>query len=722
MEQAQSLQEARLHLLDYWRVVKSRKAVVGAVFLLVVLVAATVTFLQTKIYSAVTRIKVEQERPTVAVFEQQFAPNYDPYFLQTQYEIVQSQKILHPVIDRLNLMKVWEDRQEPLAIQSMDVAFIRLKSQVSVRRYRDTSLIEVGVMDQDPQLAALIANTIADVFEKNRLEVKKEQVTKGIVKLREQLSQQKKQVEAAQAEVEELRRELNVPVFGSGANAIKLNDSTLQELAKSLTLARVEAVGKESRVNELKKLDPQQLRYAITTVSADPNVQTLLQQLTDAETRLEAMKEDYGPDNPQVRAAIAMRDKLKEQLDDRLDGIMRGFEVDYQMSQSRVTELQRQLDEAKSSSLSLESERYLPFRNAQRAEEEETRAYQALKMRIEQVAIETEVPRSPVEVIDKASPPRQPSRPNVFLNIFLGGVVGLILGVGVTFFIEFLDTSIKRMEDVERYLSLPVLGVVSRERELIISGSASPQHVETYRMLRTNIEFARGEGSQKSLTVLSAGAGEGKSFTITNLAMVYAQHGARVLIVDSDLRRPSQHKNLDMSNEIGLVDYLSGSKMVEEIILPTKVPNLFVITAGGGGSIKSALPLLTGGRMAELITHVTKQFDVVLFDTPPVLAVSDAAVVANEVGCSIMVVQHRRYPRAMSIRAKLAIENAGGRLLGVVVNNINVGQDESYYYYHDHYDRYLHPQETSGQPSPSSETASPPPKSDTDKVEWQGKY
>ncbi len=720
MEQAQSLQEARIHLLDYWRVVKTRKAVVGAVFLLVVLVAATVTFLQTKIYSAVTRIKVEQERPTVQVFEQQLVPTYDPYFLQTQYEIIQSQQILQPVITRLKLMKVWEDRHEPLALPEMDLAFRRLKGQVGVRRSRDTSLIEITVMDQDPRQAAEIANTIAEVFETNRLEVKKKQVTRGLEALRKQLEEQSKKVAAKQAEVEKLRKELNVPVFGGGVNATKLNDQTMQDMEKQLTLARVEAVGREARVSELKKLDPQQLRNAITTVSADPNVQTLLQQLTDSETRLEALKEDFGPDNPQVRAAIAMRDKLKEQLDDRLDGIMRGFEVDYQMAQARVTELQRMLDEAKSSSLSLESERYLPFRNAQRTEEEETRAYQALKMRIEQVAIDTEVPRSPVEVIDKAEPPRQPSRPNIFLNIFLGSVVGLILGVGVTFFIEFLDTSIKRMEDVERYLSLPVLGVVSRERELIISGSASPQHVETYRMLRTNIEFARGEGSKKSLTVLSAGAGEGKSFTITNLAMVYAQHGARVLIVDSDLRRPSQHKNLDMSNEIGLVDYLSGAKMVEEIILPTKFPNLFVITAGGGGSIKSALPLLTGGRMAELIAHVTKQFDVVLFDTPPVLAVSDAAVVANEVGCSLMVVQHRRYPRAMSIRAKLAIENAGGRLLGVVVNNINVGQDESYYYYHDHYDRYLHPQETSGQPP--SDTASPTPKPDTDKVEWQGKY
>ena len=142
-------------------------------------------------------------------------------------------------------------------------------------------------------------------------------------------------------------------------------EETLQQLEQQLTLARVEAVGKETRVNELKKLEARQLRNAISTVITDLNVQTLLQSLADSETRLEILKEDYGPDHPQVRAAIAARDKLQEQLDARLEGIMRGIQVEYQIAQARVTELQRQLDEAKSSSLALESERYLPFRNAQ---------------------------------------------------------------------------------------------------------------------------------------------------------------------------------------------------------------------------------------------------------------------------------------------------------------------------------------------------------------------
>jgi succinoglycan biosynthesis transport protein ExoP len=713
MDQTQSSQESRLHFLDYWRVIKSRRIIVFMVFLLMALVVGTVTSFQPKIYASTARIKVEQERPSVAVFEQVQAAGYDPFFLQTQYEIIQSQKILYPVIERLDLRKRWGNPDMELPL---DFAFERLKRSLGVRRFRDTSLIEITVFDRDPRVAADVANTIAELFERDRLEVKRAQTQKGIDKLREEMVLQEERLQKAQQKVEQMRKELNVPVLGSAANPVKLNELTLQQLEGQLTQARVDAVGHETRLNELRKLTPQQRRNAITILSDDSNVRSLLQSLTDIERRLEELKEDYGPEHPLVRTVIASRDKLQEQLDQRVDGLVRGFEVQSEMAKARVAELERQLDDVKSSSLTMEGERYLPFRNAQREEDLEEKLYAALKTRLQQTTVELEVPRSPVEVIDRAETSLFPVKPNLWLNTSLGAVAGLIMGVALAFFIEFLDTSVKKMEDVERYLGLPVLGVIAQNAGLISRGQTATAHIEAYRMLRTNIEFAKGNGAGHSICVLSAGAGEGKSLTIANLACVYAQHGSRVLVVDSDLRRPSVHRLLGVSNDIGLADYLAANKTIEEIIRPADIPNVFVIASGSGASAKAALPMLTSSRMVDLIQALDARFDIVLYDTPPVLGVSDAAVTAREVGTSILVIQHRRYPRNMPKRARQIVENAGGKLLGVVVNNVHVGQDETYYYYHDH----LEPGPVA--PEPKVEAAASRKKSKGDEIELTGKY
>jgi capsular exopolysaccharide synthesis family protein len=698
--------EARLHFLDYWRVVKSRKAIVFVVFLIVILVAATVTFFQPKIYMAASRIKVEQERLTVEVFQQQGYAGYDPYFLQTQYEIIQSQKILYPVIERFELRKRWAYGGDPLPLE---MVFRMLRRAMSVQRYRDTSLIEIRVFDQDPQLAADLSNCIADTFEKDRLEVRRQQTMKGLSKVQEELEKQEKKVKAAQDKVEKVRKELNVQLFGT----VKLNDLTVQQLESQLTAARVEFVGRDTRLKELRKLTHDQLRNAVATVVGDPTLQQLLQQLSDAEVKLAVLKQDYGPDHPQVKGTVVQRDTLNTQVDTRLDGIMRGYEVEFRMYQERVTELQKQLDDLKKASVLMESEAFLPFRNAQRDEESETKLYETLKGRLQQVTIELQVPRSPVEKIDSGEPSLAPVKPDWALNLSLGGLVGLLLGIGLAFFIEFLDTSLKIMDDVERYLGLPVLGVIPQQATLLSSNSASQLHLEAYRMLRTNLDFSYQGTGTKSIAVLSSAAGEGKSFTVANLAFVYAQQGLRVLVVDTDLRRPTAHKYYGIERDNGLADYLGGVKTLDEVIhQSTNAANIWMIPAGEAQSAKAALPLLTSQRMNQLIQELAHRFDVVLYDTPPVLGISDAAIVAREVGSAILVVQHRRYPRALSQRARKMLEHAGGKLLGVVANNVNVGTDDSYYYYHEHYEHYLRDRE---KPAAAKDAK-------TDEIKLQGKY
>jgi capsular exopolysaccharide synthesis family protein len=202
-------------------------------------------------------------------------------------------------------------------------------------------------------------------------------------------------------------------------------------------------------------------------------------------------------------------------------------------------------------------------------------------------------------------------------------------------------------------------------------------------VLRTNVLFSRKKPDANSLTVVSGGAGEGKSTTICNLATVFAQQGQRVLLVDSDLRRPSLHKFMKTSNSIGLTNYLLKQNTVEEVIQTTKNPMLDFLPSGKLPS--SSLGILNSQRMKDFVADVKSRYDFVFFDSPPIMGVSDASILASEVDLAILVVQYRKYPQAMTLRAKQMVEKVGGNLLGVVLNNINISQDSYYYYYSGYY-------------------------------------
>jgi capsular exopolysaccharide synthesis family protein len=312
---------------------------------------------------------------------------------------------------------------------------------------------------------------------------------------------------------------------------------------------------------------------------------------------------------------------------------------------------------------------------------------QALTMKISQESIDNSLPKSSmVSIVDVAKKGLRPVKPNKPLNIILGIIVGLMVGVGLAFFIEYLDTSVKTIDEVERSLQAPVLGVIPQNVGYIIREGAESPHAEAYRVLRTNLLFARKDDKLTSIVVLSAGAGEGKSTTIFNLATVFAQNGQRVIIVDSDLRRPTIHKIMGISNSTGLTNYLLKQSNLEEVIQTTSLPTLDFMPSGKLPS--SSMGILNSKQMEDLIRELKLRYDFVFFDSPPMMGLSDAAILASEMDLAIMVVQYRRYPQPMTIRAKQMVEKVGGNLIGIVLNNINMSQDENYYYYSGYYSDY----------------------------------
>jgi capsular exopolysaccharide synthesis family protein len=292
----------------------------------------------------------------------------------------------------------------------------------------------------------------------------------------------------------------------------------------------------------------------------------------------------------------------------------------------------------------------------------------------------------PVKIWQRAVPGLYPEKPSVILYMALAAMLGIVAGITLAFFIEYLDTSVKTVDDIERHLGLPVLAVIPTDIMILLQQKRDTADAEAYRILKGNIELNLPDHGSNTYTLVSGGPGEGKSTTLSNLAYIYAKGGANVLVVDADLRRPSQHRFFDVDNSVGLVDYLHGRRTLDEITKPSRLDNLSIIPSGNLSM--EDVGILNGPRMSELIRQLKQHYDVVFFDSPPILGVSDASILVSEVDNTIMVVQYRRFPRNMLQRVKSTVTHVGGNLIGVVLNNVDIRQDDSYRYYSNYKDYY----------------------------------
>jgi capsular exopolysaccharide synthesis family protein len=681
--------ETTLHFLDYWRVIRSRKEIVLAVLFLVVITGTAYTFTLPKIYAAQARIEVNQDNVEIDPFNPVMSGSrgYDPYFLRTQFEIIQSKPILYEVINRLNLQEVWGKDGEKA---SKEVAYKILRSSLEVSQYRDTSLISLTAQRQDPKEAARIANELASVYRDARLNLKQKEMTLAMDALGRELEKQLDKVDVAELRVETLRQELDITILPgtyAGGSENSVEKLRLQQLEGDRIASRVEMLVAKARYEQLEGMTDEDLLTASAYLTQDPFVEAMRTQIKDYDVALTSLLENYGPNHPEVKQTQAARDELVAKLQRALEGIKKGTQAQYIVAKSKFEALEQELRGVRTSDQVSQREKFVPFNKAQQELEIQRSIMNALKSRIAQEGITLEVPRTPVEIVDSAEESSRPVSPNLILNVLMSIFIGLGSGVGLAYFIEYLDTSIKTADDVERWIELPVLGLIPQNVRPLIEEGPDSEHAEGYRILRTSMAFADADGPRKgAFAVLSGGAGEGKSTTAFNLAYVCAQQGEKVLLVDADLRRPVQHTILGVSNRFGLTNVLLRDVPVEETIKTTSVPNLHFLPSGR--LPRTSLGVLDPKRISELVHSLKQKYDVIVFDTPPLVGISDSAVIAKEMDGVVLVVQYRKYPRDMIIRAKQMLDTLGVPQVGVVLNNINIMRDDYYYYYHSYYSNY----------------------------------
>jgi capsular exopolysaccharide synthesis family protein len=712
LQQIQPQPEARLHFLDYWRIIRIRKAIIITVFLITAIIATAVTLLLPESYASTAQIRIEPDivADISGVGSHVTYTSYDPYFIQTEFEVIQDRVVLGKVVEDLNLNEVWGKKYYGGETLKTTEAMEFLKRRMSLNPVRNTKLIGITVYSEDNKEAARIANKIAEAYRDYRLSVRKQQALGGIKVLEDQFQTEEQQIQTVQSNVDILRKDLKIN--DNDPNALNPSSTLTQEQLHDYNNRQIEGetihMKLEKQLNQLKGLSPDKLRDVLPTMEGDTALSDLLNKLHEAQQQFVALTNDYAPADLHITRLQSLIDELNRQIDDRVNGIMVGMENRLESEKAALDALTTNVDMAKDKDMA-EAIRGQPYWNEKRKLENMIEFHKLLAAKIESEKLDVEIPKtSIVEITDPAQPGEQPVKPNKTLNIVLGVVIGLIMGVSLAFFIEYLDTSVKTIEEVERAFQSPVLGVVPQNVGYLSEEGPESQHAEAYRVLRTNILFSRKDEKLNTIVVVSAGAGEGKSLTTLNLATVFAQAGERVLVVDSDLRRPTLHKQLHVSNNIGLTNYLLKQNQLEEIIQTSNVPMLDFMASGKLPS--SSMSILGSVQMKEMVAELKQRYDFIFFDSPPILGVSDASILASEVDMVIQVIQYRRYPQPMSIRAKQLIEKVGGNLIGILLNNINMSQDESYYYYTGYYhggyyySRNEEAQETAAQEKDSGDT------------------
>jgi|DewCreStandDraft_4_1066084.scaffolds.fasta_scaffold17988_4 capsular exopolysaccharide synthesis family protein len=700
-------QETKLHFLDYWRIIRIRKTVILAVFLLVVITATLVTFILPEQYSSRARIKIQRDQSDISELGDRTGGvgGYDPYFIQTEFEVITSELILGKVVEELNLNKTLGEKLNVGQPLKTEESMEWIRSRTKLKPVRNTSIIEIEVIDESAEEAAKLANAIATAYRNHRLETRKQLSQGGIEALKEYLDKQEEKVKEAQRQVDELREKLGIPdaVALSDAPTMLMSAETLRRLEGLRIESQAEYVRAETMLNKLKELSPDELEQALPTANQDVLLGSFLEQLNIAEQQLITLQKEYGPEHSEVIKVRARVADLQQKVKKRVTGILLGLSARVTSLKEGLDNLTQEVENAKQKDIET-AKTSRPYFEAKRRLDDLQRFRQSLNLKIFMEQTDVGLPKtSMVEIVDRAIPGKRPVKPNKPLNIALGVIIGLVVGIGLAFFIEYLDTSVKTIDDVERSLGSPVLGVIPQNVGFLLEEGAESPHAEAYRVLRTNLLFSRKDDKLNTVAVVSAGAGEGKSTTVFNLAAVFAQSGQRVIVVDSDLRRPTLHKMLGVTNNIGLTNYLLRQNTLEEVIQTTNLPTLDFMASGKLPS--SSLGILSSSQMKELIHELKQHYDFVFFDSPPVMGVSDASILASEVDMTLQVIQYRRYPQPMNIRAKQLIEKVGGNLIGIVLNNINMSQDESYYYYSGYYHEYYSRNEDQ-EPAPAGQSGS----------------
>ena len=682
-----NLGETTLHAMDYWQVVKNRYGVILLTLMLVFMTAAVITYVMPKRYESFATIELKSRAPQLTplgteVSQLSGGQPGSAQFFGTEFEKIKSRSSLLLAVEGLDLVTRWGvDREQAVQI---------LRGIVRTQNVRGTDLIQIRVRHQNREDARDVAAEVARAYSAYRAETEGRTANALLNELRKAVRDQEEKVEERRKTLATIVRTKGI--IYTGEDSFYRNQGLDEDMGARTALSTFhqleqQKVQLESQIESLLRYDSEQLMvYAAGLDLPDNIVKSLYPQYLELQLQLDSLKTSgLGDRHPTIISHRERIEGLRRQLNEGVVSLRATLRAQLDLATDRLARVETMKEDSRDQAIQrgLDAQDYV---EAKKAFETDQALLQQMRLKLIGETITERMPQDSIIMIDEPVMSDNPVSPNVRMNLMLGAAVGLVFGIGIAFFLEYIDTSVKSLEDVERYLQVPVLAVIPKDVGILHKQSGMSPDSEAYRILRTNIEFNRKNPEDNSITVVSGGAGEGKSTTLVNLAYVCAQGGYTTLMIDADLRRPTLHTYFDINNSVGLTNYLTTDLMLEDVILQTPVDNLYFMPSGILPS--DAAGILNSRRMSELIVDVKQRFDLILIDSPPILGVSDASVLASEVDLTMIVVQHRKLPRNMLLRVKQAVENVGGSVIGVILNNVDVRSDSQYQYYTSYYTYY----------------------------------
>ena len=708
-----------VHVLDRLAVVFKHLRLIVAVFTVVVAIAMLESYSATPMYRTQARIVIQDERSASVASLNANDPTYwqdpEPYF-NTQYRILQSRGLARRVVRKMppppvaapstlsralsfprQFLGRWRKAPAVVAAETpapdesaAELAAIgEFLGGVEIVPVKGTRLVEIVYSSPDPAYAALAANTLAAEYVQQNLDLKLSNTTSTISWLTEELAKQRAKVEGAERAMAEYREGQNAMSLDDGQNIVV---ARLNSLNDAVTKAKTARLQKETAYRQLGNLKGDSVNAdTFPAIAQNPTIQDIKQQLATLNGEKAKLSQRYGANHPTMETVTRQIDSATARLRAETAKVLESIANEYRSAVAEERNLAESLEEQKRQAVDL-NRKSITYSILQREAESERQVYNALLQQEKELRVVSNSRANNVQLMDEAEVPGGPYTPNHSRDWLMALVLGLALGVGVAYGVEYLDDTIKLPDDVTRRLKLPLLGLVPAVAggKLPVLTSPVPHDFgEAFRSLRTSLVFTNGSPGNRTIAVTSTQPLEGKTTTACNLAVALALGGARVMLIDADLRRPGLHRTMGLPNELGLSHVLTGQARVREAVQRTSENNLFVMTAGHVPPNPSEL--LSSERMRQLVANLESgPFDWVIMDTPPVLAVTDSVILAPYVSGLVFVIGAEMTRRAHAERAIQTIQGGKPNIIGAVLNRVDLNRNKYYYsrYYGYHYKSY----------------------------------